>query len=349
MGSVHQPHAATAGTVQKPRQTVGDAEFLVPRVGGEDRLAQLPALDHVPGADRRAEVALTVADQQVHTRALDGVENPVALLDRVGHRLLEEDVLSRGRGVDGGALVEEVRQRDHDGVDIVALEHLVRAGIRPAAVRFGERIGALAVGVEHGDQTHAVGVRDGSSVSVPRSPCAEDGNTTLAHIRYECSRARRAGSDLRPAPSVRRSTSTASALKTLMPASSVPSLIGHTIDSSPAARSAQLRRPCSRMMPSYASCASGSSDPVGIWSSASKVPAGGPAGAPTSVAGPRAARIAVSSASAVTVVASCSNAPLSGSIAWSTRASRLPAASSAASGRNVTTSGGLKLVTLAPL
>ena len=90
--------------------------------------------------------------QQLDTGPLNRVAHAVALLDGVGHRFFEEDVLPCRSGVDRCALVQKVRQRDHHQRHVVASEHLVGAGKGLAAVILGERRGALAVCVEHGDQ-----------------------------------------------------------------------------------------------------------------------------------------------------------------------------------------------------
>ena len=152
MGAIHQPHAAAGGAVQEPRKATFQAEVLVPGVGGEHRLTQLAALHDLSGADGRAKVTLAVRHQQLDTSPLDYLEHAVALLDGVGHRFLEEDVLACRSRVERCPLVQEVRQRDHHQRHIVASEHLVGAGKGLAAVILGERRGALAVCVEHGDQ-----------------------------------------------------------------------------------------------------------------------------------------------------------------------------------------------------
>ena len=90
--------------------------------------------------------------QQLDTGPPNRVEHAVALLDGVGHRFFEEDVLACRSGVDRRALVQEVRQRDHHQRYVVASEHFVGAGKGLAAVILGERRGALGIGVEHGDQ-----------------------------------------------------------------------------------------------------------------------------------------------------------------------------------------------------
>jgi hypothetical protein len=64
------------------------------------------------------------ADLDPPFRALRGVVEPEALLERVRHRLLDVDVLPRFHRVDGDRRVPMVRGRDDDDVDVLVLEEL---------------------------------------------------------------------------------------------------------------------------------------------------------------------------------------------------------------------------------
>ena len=74
------------------------------------------------------EIALRVGDEQSHAAASDRGQHAIALLERVRHRFLEEDVLAGVARGDGSRFVQKVRQGDHHQVDVVAGEHRLVVG-----------------------------------------------------------------------------------------------------------------------------------------------------------------------------------------------------------------------------
>src|SRR5262249_48693027 len=124
--------------------------------------AESAALDHLDdtpvGGAVVVDMVAHLGDAIVLAR---GGDHGAAFADRVGERLLDEDVLAGAAGGDGGQGVPVVGRGDHDGVDIFDIEQLaeiVEFGGR-LPLRFGYDIGgAIDVG--------AVNVADGGGSNV---------------------------------------------------------------------------------------------------------------------------------------------------------------------------------------
>jgi hypothetical protein len=97
-------------------------------------LADGAVLDELVGLVVERIVGTLVADLEVAPGAACRLDHPLALLDRVGHGLLDQHVLARLEGVDGDLRVRPQRHRDQHGVDILALEQLPVVGV-PLGVR----------------------------------------------------------------------------------------------------------------------------------------------------------------------------------------------------------------------
>ena len=76
------------------------------------------------GRERRGE-ARVVERQEHHAVRAGHRDHLVGVLGRDRHRLVDQDVLSRGRGGDRDVAVKRVRRGDHDGIDIVALDRFL--------------------------------------------------------------------------------------------------------------------------------------------------------------------------------------------------------------------------------
>src|SRR5687768_509092 len=80
--------------------------------------ADLAGVDHALRFLYDGHEQLIVRGHVRHARPFDGVADPVGLVEARAHRLLAEDVLPGGGGVDDRRAVQVVRQADVDGVDV---------------------------------------------------------------------------------------------------------------------------------------------------------------------------------------------------------------------------------------
>ena len=116
-----------------------------------DRLDhRMPAQDHVHLAE--------------HARRLDRRQHPVEALRAQGRRLLQQHVAAGPGGLDGLALVEVARRRDHHGLHAVVRQRVFEPGVHGAveAQLACRALGAMAVDVD--DRLYARTAR------VPRRP-----------------------------------------------------------------------------------------------------------------------------------------------------------------------------------
>ena len=77
--------------------------------------------------------------------------------------------------------MQEVRQRNHHEIDVIAFENVVRLRKRLTTVGFGKTLGALAVRIEDSDQARVLGLVDGTRVSVAGTTGAENSNSKFLH------------------------------------------------------------------------------------------------------------------------------------------------------------------------
>ena len=151
---VHGLRVGVGGDGVEPRARVAVA--VVARAHHGD-LAQLARLDDLLRRLLELRADALRADLEQPARLRGGVDHRGPVVDRVGHRLLEVDVLARGERVDRLLLVPVVRGRDHDRVDRLVGEEsaVVRVLLRLAAQALQRARDPALVRVADGDHLHA--------------------------------------------------------------------------------------------------------------------------------------------------------------------------------------------------
>ena len=133
-----------------------------------------------PGVDQRLRdldlrpEALVEADLEQDLRAPAGVDHPAGGLDVERQRLLAEHVLAVGGGRHHGLLVEAVGRGHDDGVDVGRREDGLEAFVGPAPEIGRERLGAVAVAVEHRGEGGPLGRLHRRSVAEPHDRTGAD-------------------------------------------------------------------------------------------------------------------------------------------------------------------------------
>ena len=109
--------------------------------------AQFARCDHVARGRHHRAVAAVVADQHRHARALDRIDEPPGLLQRVGDRLLDQHRNATCEARERGRHVQRVRRREDHAVGPERIERSVEiAPERHLQVRGVHRAGRRRIG-----------------------------------------------------------------------------------------------------------------------------------------------------------------------------------------------------------
>lgn len=106
-----------------------------------------------------------VVDHEALTGGGGGGDHAVALFDRFGHGLFDEDVAAGGEGFEGERAMGGGRGEDMDGVEAMGEDGgEVRPGVRDVELG-GEGLSAVLRGVGNGDDLGVGGVAEGDQVA----------------------------------------------------------------------------------------------------------------------------------------------------------------------------------------
>ena len=126
--AVHLPHSAAARSIQHPfRPTVRTVRF-VPDVVCHDYGSEIAAIDDALHRPDRRIVPLRVRGHQLDAVLFGSRQHLFGFRRPDRGRLLHVDVLASSCGVECGLVVEPVRERADDDVDIVTFERLAVVG-----------------------------------------------------------------------------------------------------------------------------------------------------------------------------------------------------------------------------
>ena len=152
------------------------------------RRSQTALVQPANGLQDHRQQARHVPDEEREPCRGGRVHEGAALGDGQADRLLDEDVSAGGNGSEPDGDVGAMGRGDHNGIDIVAGEHVVEISERRhSQVPCG--IGGLCRRcVQDRDETQAGDVLNGSTKATPEAPCADQGNTDHRSRAERCDR-----------------------------------------------------------------------------------------------------------------------------------------------------------------
>ena len=153
VAAVRAPVEKGAAFLRRIRRPVvgsqaGAAGLAAPRLDHPD-VADLAVVDHAARDAARFHAPRDLADGHLHARRVGRVDHLAALVAVQAHRLLEKDVLARPGGRERLRQMGRMRRRDHDGIDVGPVEHLLERRDVLHAVLLGKAGRALADGHAH--------------------------------------------------------------------------------------------------------------------------------------------------------------------------------------------------------
>ena len=182
-GAVEEPRR-----VRRPRLRAGMAE----RGAQAGDVADPPGGDGVVGGDERRREPRVLERHEHHVVSRRGGDHVVGLGGRARHRLVDEHVLAGVGGGDRDIVVQRVRCRDDDGVDVVARRprrcqssttspepHASRAASADERERLANTVTSTPAAAQRGQ----VDVRRRRAAADDREPLAHDEQPRRATLR----------------------------------------------------------------------------------------------------------------------------------------------------------------------
>ena len=140
-----------------------------------DDLADASLSDELLRGDELRPVLGVLGDHEHRARLAASGQDPLAGIERGGHRLFEQHVLARPERLDRQPFVQVMREHEVDRIEVSVRQRVFEGGEGLSLGFSCDRLGALRHGINGGGHAHAFGLANGGEVM--------DGDAAAPHQR----------------------------------------------------------------------------------------------------------------------------------------------------------------------